>query len=471
VKLFGRDLRPPVHDGGFAPKPPAQPARAAEQAVATQPRNQRRAPGAPIASGMERASGAAPVLPAASALLRSSPSGPVDSVLAALVIALIGFGVVMVYSASAIEATVRHHDAQFFLKRQAAYALAAVVGMWLTSRVDYRKIKVLTYPILFVVTALLVLVVSGFGHRAGNAFRWIAVGPVHIQPAEMAKLGIVLWLAYSLSKKADRIKSFSVGFLPHLIVVGVLALLCLKQPDFGSAVVLTFLTFTLLFVAGARVPYIASLTMLLALGAVVLVRFSEYRFKRYLAWMDMENNRNDLAYQPFQSVMSFGSGGVSGVGLGHGLQVLYLPEAHTDFVSAIIGEELGFLGILALCAVYLVIVSRGVKIALEAADDYGSFMAFGIATMFGVQALTNLAVAMAIFPTKGLTLPFLSYGGSSLLVNAVAVGILLGISRPRVALPDRAEDVQSRIAPSASALIATAAGEGVAARGEGARSW
>ncbi len=174
----------------------------------------------------------------------------------------------------------------------------------------------------------------------------------------------------------------------------------------------------------------------------------------------MENNRNDLAYQPFQSVMSFGSGGFSGLGLGRGLQVLYLPEAHTDFVSAIIGEELGFLGILALCAAYLMIVSRGVKIALEAADDYGSFMAFGISTMFGVQALTNLAVAMAIFPTKGLTLPFLSYGGSSLLVNAVAVGILLSISRPRTAVADRTEKVAPGPLPSASALVATAAGEG-----------
>lgn len=447
---------------------------AARPAQAAEIRNQRRsspppadAKGSPAAG--DRAGNARAGGPALPSLLRSSPSGPVDSVLAALVIALIGFGVVMVYSASAIEATVRHHDAQFFLKRQAAYAIAAIVAMWITSRIDYRRLKPLTYPILGAVTVMLVMVVAGFGHRAGNAFRWIAIGPVHIQPAETAKLGIVIWLAYSLSKKADKIKSFSVGFLPHLIVVGVLAILCLRQPDFGSAVVLTFLTFTLLFVAGARVGYIASLTMLLSLGAVALVRFSEYRFKRYLAWMDMENNRNDLAYQPFQSVMSFGSGGIGGLGLGRGLQVLYLPEAHTDFVSAIIGEELGFIGILALCAMYLMIVSRGVKIALEAADDYGSFLAFGIATMFGVQALTNLAVAMAIFPTKGLTLPFLSYGGSSLLVNAVAVGILLSISRPRTAIPEKGENVRVGAAPSASAIVATAAVEGSAEGGAG--SW
>jgi cell division protein FtsW len=166
--------------------------------------------------------------------------------------------------------------------------------------------------------------------------------------------------------------------------------------------------------------------------------------------------------------MSFGSGGLSGLGLGRGLQVLYLPEAQTDFISAIIGEELGFLGVLALCVAYLVIVSRGVKIALEAADDYGSFMAFGISTMFGVQALTNLAVAMAIFPTKGLTLPFLSYGGSSLLVNAAAVGILLSISRPRQSTPEPAPGARAGepgVAPSASAIVATAAGEGAAGAG------
>ncbi|WP_437612733.1 putative lipid II flippase FtsW [Sorangium sp. So ce834] len=391
----------------------------------------------------------------------SSPSGPVDALLAAVVTALIGFGVVMVYSASAVEATVRYKDAQFFLKRQAVYAVLAIATMWITSRVDYRRIKVLTYPVLIAVTAMLVACVAGLGHKAGNAYRWLALGPVNVQPAEVAKLGIVIWLAYSLSKKADRIKSFSVGFLPHLIVVGLLMLLCLKQPDFGSAVVLLFLTFTLLFVAGARVPYIAAFSMLLALAGAALVRFSGYRYARYLAWIDMDNNRADLAYQPFQSVMSFGSGGVFGLGLGRGLQVLYLPEAHTDFVSAIVGEELGFVGIVGLCAAYLVIVSRGVKIALEADDDYGSFMAFGIATLFGVQAMTNLAVAMAILPTKGLTLPFLSYGGSSLLVNAAGAGILLSISRARtpVALAQGGVAGASPVpnAPSASAVIATSA--------------
>jgi cell division protein FtsW len=393
---------------------------------------------------------AAPKGPSALALLlRPSKLGPVDAVLAAVVIALIGFGVVMVYSSSAIEGTTRYHDPQFFLRKQGAYAVLAMLAMWLTSRIDYAKIKILTYPSLVVVAGMLTACVVGFGHRAGNADRWLVMGPIRIQPSELAKLAIVLWLAYSLSKKAERIKSFSVGFLPHLMVVSVFMALCLKQPDFGSAVVLLFLTFTLMFVAGARVPYIVAFTGMLGLGAVVAIRFSDYRYARYLAWIDLEGQKSDLAYQPYQAVMSFGSGGFSGLGLGRGLQTLYLPEAHTDFISAIIGEELGFLGILGLAAVFLLLVARGVKIALEAHDDYGSFLGFGISAMFGVQALTNLAVAMSILPTKGLTLPFISYGGSSLLVSAMAAGILLSVSRQRLPMPEKKPKASD--APSATA--------------------
>ncbi len=355
--------------------------------------------------------------------------GPIDPVLAAVVVALIGFGVVIVYSASTVEATVQHHDPQYFLRRQASYAAAGLVALFATARLDYHRLYKLTYPLLLGVGALLTACVVGFGHAGGGATRWLAFGPVHVQPAEMAKLALVVWLAYSLAKKAEQVRTFTVGFLPHLLVAGLFMFLCMKQPDFGSAIVLLLLTFTMLFVAGAKLGYILGASILGTLFGAAAIRFREYRYERYLAWLNMDQHRNDLAYQPFQSVMSFGSGGVLGVGLGRGLQTLYLPEAHTDFVAAIIGEELGFLGILALCAVYLVLVVRGVRAALRAPDDYGSYLAFGIATMFGVQALVNLAVALAILPTKGLTLPFVSYGGSSLLVNALAAGILLSISR------------------------------------------
>jgi cell division protein FtsW len=352
-----------------------------------------------------------------------------DPVLAAVVVALIGFGVVMVYSASAVQATVQHHDPQFFLKRQAAYAVAALLTLFGVSRIDYHRLYKLTYPLLMTAGVLLVACLVGFGRTGGGATRWLALGPVHVQPAELAKLALVIWLAYSLAKKAEQVKSFTVGFLPHLIMAGLLMLLCLKQPDFGSAVVLLFLTFTLLFVAGAKVGYLLGATLLGGLLGAAAIRFSGYRYERYLAWLNMDQHRQDVAYQAFQSVISFGSGGTFGLGLGHGLQTLYLPEAHNDFVAAIIGEELGFFGIALLCCGYLTLVTRGVLAALRAPDDYGTYLAFGIAAMFGVQALWNLAVALAIVPTKGLTLPFVSFGGSSLMVCAAGAGILLNVSR------------------------------------------
>jgi cell division protein FtsW len=374
-------------------------------------------------------------------------TGSVDTVLAAAVIGLIGFGVVMVFSASTIEATVTFRDPYYFLKKQGTYALLALAVMTLASRVDYHRLRPLTYPVLGGVTVLLVLSVVGFGHTGGGAARWLRLGPINIQPSEAAKLALILWLGYSLAKKQDQVKSFSIGMLPHFLMAGVLMLLCLKQPDFGGALVLLLLTFTMLFVAGARLGYLLGAMILGAAVGAWLIRSKAYRWERVLAWFNMAEHR--------QSVMSFGSGEVHGLGLGKGLQVLYLPEAHTDFVSAIVGEELGFLGILALCLTYLVIVSRGVRAALRAQDEYGAYVAFGIAVLFGLQALINLAVAMAMLPTKGLTLPFVSYGGSSLLVSAAAMGILLNVSRE----PSHAftRGVAVGPAPEASAFVAAEA--------------
>jgi cell division protein FtsW len=370
---------------------------------------------------------------------------PVDVVLAAIVIALIGFGVVMVYSASAVQATLHLHDPQFFLKRQAAYAVVSLVIFFLVGAVDYHRLYKLTYPVLGIVGVLLVLCVVGLGHSGGGATRWLSVGPVHIQPAEMAKLALVCWLSYSLAKKADRVKTFTVGFLPHLLVAGLFMFLCMKQPDFGSSVVLLLLTFTMLFVAGAKVGYILGASILGGVFGALSIMSKQYRIDRWMAWTNLEQHKAGVAYQPFQSVMAFGSGGTWGAGVGKGLQTLYLPEAHNDFIAAIIGEELGFVGILTLCVVYLALVARGVRAAYRAPDDYGAYLAFGISTMFGAQALVNLCVALAIVPTKGLTLPFLSFGGSSLLVNAAAAGILLNVSRQGMDAP--AEDCETPETP------------------------
>ncbi len=385
--------------------------------------------------------------------IENATKKPVDVVLAALVIGLIGFGVVMVYSASAVQATLHYHDPQFFLKRQAAYAAGGLGLFFILGMVDYHRLYKLTYPVLGAVGLLLIACVVGLGHSGGGATRWLAIGPVHIQPAEMAKLALVTWLAYSLAKKAEKVKTFTVGFLPHLLVAGIFMFLCMKQPDFGSSIVLLLLTFTMLFVAGAKVGYILGASILGGAFGAYSIMSKQYRLERYLAWMNMDQHRADIAYQPFQSVMAFGSGGTWGTGIGKGLQTLYLPEAHNDFIAAIVGEELGFVGILALCLVYLAITARGVRAAFRAPDDYGSYLAFGISTMFGVQALVNLSVALAILPTKGLTLPFLSFGGSSLLVNAVAAGILLNISRQGAPRPVLESEVMTPPAPPVEEMV------------------
>ena len=383
--------------------------------------------------------------------------GAMDSTMAAGVIALLGFGVVMVYSAGVIEAASDFHDPHHFLKRQGIFALVALLVLWAVSRFDYHKLRLLTYFTLGAVTLLMLMSVLGFGHTGGGAARWLRIGPIHVQPSEMAKVALVLWLAYSLDKKKELVKSFSIGLLPHLIMAGGLVLICMKQPDFGSAAVLLFLTFAMLFVAGAPIGYLMGAAALGGGFAVWAIRFTAYRWERMLAWFNMAEHRQDLAYQPFQAVMSFGSGQATGLGLGKGMQVLYLPESHTDFISAIIGEELGFVGIVCLAGVYLLIVARGVKTALSAEDEYGSYVAFGLSMLFGVQALVNLAVAMSMLPTKGLTLPFISYGGSSLLVNAAAIGVLLNISRPRLAPQTLSVHGPS---PEASDVVALGAGFG-----------
>jgi cell division protein FtsW len=364
--------------------------------------------------------------------------GPADALLTGAIVALVSFGVVMVYSASAVYASSVYEDGQHFLIRQGVFAVIGLVLMIAAAKIDYHRYRSLTYPILGTAIVLLVVVALGFGRAAGGAARWIQLGPINIQPAEIAKVALILWLAYSLSKKRLQIRSFTVGFLPHALVAGLLMMLCLKQPDFGSAVMIGLLTFILLFSAGAKTGYLLGSMLFAAPVAYALIASSEYRMRRIQAFIDPFAHRYDVGYQISESLMSFGSGGATGVGIGDSRQKLFfLPEAHTDFISAIIGEELGFVGVVTLLAVFVLVVVRGLRAAFRAADDYGAYLAVGITMFVGAQAITNLAVAMGMLPTKGLVLPFVSYGGSSLIVNCAAVGILLNVSRPREA-PDGA---------------------------------
>ena len=356
--------------------------------------------------------------------------GSIDVSLAATLVGLIAFGVVMVYSASAVYADRMYGDGTHFLIRQTIFSAVAFVVLAATSRIDITLLRRFTYPVLLVAVVLMVAVALGFGRSAGGATRWLRVGPLNMQPAELAKLAMVLWLAHSLAKKAHRVRTFSIGFLPHVLVMGLLMLLCLAQPDFGSAVMIALLTFVVLFAAGAKAGYLLGGVLVALPIGYAAIASSPYRMRRITAFLEPFEHRQGAGYQITESLMSFGSGGWTGVGLGDGRQkLLFLPEAHTDFVSAIVGEELGFLGVATLCLAFVWVVLRGLRAAWRSHDEYASYLAAGMTLFIGLQAFTNLAVAMGLLPTKGLALPFVSYGGSSLLVNAAAAGLILNVSR------------------------------------------
>jgi cell division protein FtsW len=358
--------------------------------------------------------------------------GSADGLLFAAVVALIVFGVVMVYSATAVRAVRETGNGHHYLVRQGVYACIGVPLLSLLARVDYHRYRALGKPLLLLAVTMLAMVVCGFGHQVNGSTRWLVLGPVRIQPAEIAKVALIVWLADSLAKKSGRMGSFSVGFLPHVMVAGLLVVLCMKQPDFGSSVVLVLLTFVLMFTAGAKIGYMLAGAAAALPVAYWLVASSPYRLRRFNAFVDPLASRLTDGYQLVQSVGGFWAGGLTGVGLGDSRQkLLYLPEAHTDFIAAIVAEELGFVGFALLVTAFALIVQRGIRAALHAVDDFGVYLAIGLTMFIGIQAVTNLWVVLGLVPTKGMTLPFLSSGGSSLLVNCAAVGILLNVSRPR----------------------------------------
>lgn len=374
--------------------------------------------------------------------MKAADSAPVrfDPLLLFAVLALVSLGLVMVYSASAVLAQDKRGDSLFFLKRQLVAAGVGLLAMAVAMKVGWRKLARLAYPLLVVALVLMVLVlIPGIGTAGGGAKRWIRLPGFGLQPAEVAKLAWVVYLSYSLAKKREKVATFSVGFLPHLLLCGVLVGLCMLQPDFGSSVLLVFLLFALLFAAGTRLSYlVGSVLLSLPLGYAAIAS-SPYRMKRILAFMDPWTHRHDVGYQVAESLMSIGSGGLTGLGLGDGRQKLYfLPEAHTDFIFAIIGEELGLLGVTAVVLLYAVVIWRALRASLAAPETFGTYLGLGLTAIIAFQAGVNMCVAMGLVPTKGLTLPFVSYGGTSLVVLMGAAGILLSLSASAESAGNRA---------------------------------
>jgi len=358
------------------------------------------------------------------------PSLRYDPVLLGAVVALAAFGVVMVYSASAVFAGERLRDSLFFFKRQAAAAGVGLLLLLLTMKIGYRRLESLAVPLLFASLLLLILVhVPGLGHTAGGARRWVKLGALQFQPSEIAKIALVLWLARSLARKGERIQLFSVGFLPHLLVLSVMGALLLAEPDFGTAAVLAGLTFSLLFVAGARFTYLAAaLGVAVAIGAALILT-SAYRLDRLRTFLDPWSDPQGRGYQIVESLVGYGAGGAFGLGLGESKQKLFfLPAAHTDFMLSIVGEELGFAGVCAVLVLFAVLVWRGLRAAFAAPEAFGCYAALGLTLLFALEALVNAGMTLSLLPTKGIALPFLSYGMTSAIASCLAAGILLSVS-------------------------------------------
>lgn len=353
-----------------------------------------------------------------------------DLVILLMVLALTSFGIVMVYSASSVMAAKNFHDSAFFLKRQGIFAATGLAIAAVVMRIDYHHWKKFALPMLLLCLVMLVMVlIPGIGGKVKGASRWIRLPGFNLQPSEFAKIALIVYMAYSLEKKYDKIKSLSYGFLPYMVVLMVLLALILKQPDMGAALTLAAVTVIMLFAAGTRLVFLMGTLMVAAPFIAYMVYHSAYRWRRIKAFMNPEQDPTGIGWQILQSKYAFGSGGFFGQGLGEGKQKLfYLPEAHTDFILSVIGEELGFVGVIIIVGMFFILVQRAMRIAAAADDQFGRYLALGIAVLFAIQATVNMGVVSGLLPTKGLALPFISYGGSSLIMSLFAVGILLNIS-------------------------------------------
>lgn len=356
-----------------------------------------------------------------------------DKTLVFSVLALLAAGIVMVYSSSSVVAFTTYGDPSYFMKRQILWALVGTALMAVAMHTDYRAFgdqRAVLGLLIITLVLLATTLMPGIGKTINGARRWIKLGGLTFQPSELAKFVIVVYVSYTLAKKGDRIRNFMSGLLPPLVATGMCTVLILLQPDFGAAVTIWLVVFILLFAGGANLFHLGGIAAAtLPVAAFVVVR-SHYRLQRIFSFLDPWSDPQGTGHQIIQSFLAFGSGGILGRGLGEGRQkLLFLPERHSDFIYAVIGEELGLVGSLAVLTLFFVILWRGIRIARSSTDRTGRFLALGITLMICLQGLINMAVVTGLLPTKGIALPLVSYGGSSLVVTLGAVGVLLSISR------------------------------------------
>jgi len=336
----------------------------------------------------------------------------------------------MVFSSSAILGDAKYNDTYFFLKRQILFAVVAMIAAYVCTQIPtnlYQKYAIYFYGAGIFLLAI--VLIPGIGKAAGGAARWIAIGPFRLQGGELFKLSLCVFLAASLANKTREMHTFKVGLVPHLLFPGIAMGLLLLEPDFGTTFLVATITFVILYVGGARVAYLLGMVLVGLTLAYYAIASSPYRLERVKAFLDPWAHQHESGYQLTESLISFGSGEMFGVGMGAGTaKLFFLPAAHTDFILAVIGEELGFLGVLLVLFAFVLIGLAGLSIALQSKERHASLLAAGLTTMIILQALFNFFVVMGLAPTKGVTLPLVSYGGSSLLTSAIMIGILLRLN-------------------------------------------
>jgi cell division protein FtsW len=365
--------------------------------------------------------------------VRSFVSAPPDAVLFAVVATLVGIGLVMVFSASSATAYAEHGDIAYYVKRQLIWLLIGLLAAAAVYRMDLARLKrAAPYLLVAAIVGLLLVFVPGLGIGVNGGRRWIGVASLTFEPSEFAKLALVIYLSAMLASRGDRITSLVRGLFPLCIPVTIMAVLVLKEPDMGTASLLLFMAFTLFFAAGARVFHLIAILAVTAPIAVLTVLASPYRRARVFAFLDPWKDPQNTGFHIVQSLLALGSGGIFGMGLGASrAKFFYLPEQYTDFIFSVLGEELGLIGAFAVVVLFIALVYRAVRIALAAPDRFGYFLACGCGAMIAIQAFINIGVVTSSWPVTGVPLPFVSFGGSSLVINLIAVALIANVGRHR----------------------------------------
>ena len=362
---------------------------------------------------------------------RSYIAAPPDTLLFFSIASLVAIGLVMIFSASSAVALVDHHDVAYYAKRQIVWLVVGLVVAYGAYRLDYHKLKRWApYLLIFSILSLVAVLVPHVGFAVNGARRWVGASAVSFQPSEFAKLGLVVYLAAMLSTRGERIVSLTKGLVPLCIPVAIMAVLVLKEPDMGTASLLVMIAFAMFFAAGARLMHLLAILLATTPAVILEVLASPYKRERIFAFLNPWKDPQNSGFHIVQSLLALGSGGLFGMGLGDSrAKFFYLPEQYTDFIFSILGEELGLIGALAVVILFIVFGYRAIKIAIAAPDRFGFFLAIGCVAIVVIQAFVNIGVVTSSWPVTGVPLPFISFGGSSLIVNLVAVALIANVGR------------------------------------------